>query len=379
MLLKFAASLILASSFLLSGVHAAAGTSCAVSTTTAPTTTSAPPKTTTSKSTATPKPTNAGLPPLPTFPKTFKNPIKPGTGADPWVIYSKKYDTYYLIQSAGGGLKVHSSRDLTTFGQNVTKVWSTPKDMTGVWAPELDYIDNNWYIYVAIQTTKENASHRMFVLKGTSDDPQQPFKMVGKITSPDDNWAIDGTVMQYKPNGALYFIWSGWKDTKSGNEQNLYIAKMCGPTKICSDRVLLHEPKQKWQRSGSSGVNEGPEILVHGDRTFLVYSAAGSWTDNYCLALMGIDGGKDPMSPKNWWRLDDRPVMSSSDTALAPGHASFTTDRKGTPYVVYHAVDHKGAGWSGRTIRTQSFKWNKDGSPWFPQPVGFNTSLPHPA
>ena len=68
-----------------------------------------------------------------------------------------------------------------------------------------------------------------------------------------------------------------------------------------------------WQQSGGQGVNEGPEILVNNGRTFLVYceyklwsfvdmqllihaetAAAGSWTPNYCLAFMGIDGGADP-------------------------------------------------------------------------------------
>ena len=74
--------------------------------------------------------------------------------------------------------------------------------------------------------------------------------------------------------------------------------------------------------------------------------------------MMGINGGADPRTfppaspshtvhlahlylppvvPSNWWRLDDRPVMSSSSAAFGPGHASFPYDRNGVPYVVYHA------------------------------------------
>lgn len=132
-----------------------------------------------------------------------------------------------------------------------------------------------------MQTTDNNDSHRMYVLKGTSQDPTQAFDLVGKVSTSDDNWAIDGTVMQYEPNGKLYFIWSGWTDPGNGGEQQLYIAEMCSPVQICSDRVLLHEPKNDWQRSDGQGVNEGPEVLVNNGRTFLVYSAAGSWSDNY--------------------------------------------------------------------------------------------------
>ena len=53
--------------------------------------------------------------------------------------------------------------------------------------------------------------------------------------------------------------------------QHLYIAQMDGPTKLIGERVLLHSPTESWMRSGDSGVNEGPEILVHEGRTFLTY------------------------------------------------------------------------------------------------------------
>jgi GH43 family beta-xylosidase len=142
---------------------------------------------------------------------------------------------------------------------------------------------------------------------------------VSEISAPDNNWAIDGTVLQYQ-NGQKYFVWSGWADVSSPNTQNLYIAQMDSPTHISSDRVLLHEPKPSWQKSELNGnlmsVNEGPQIIENNGRTFLVYctsqhysiwmlhptstkhplllAAAGSWTDDYCLALMGIDRGQDP-------------------------------------------------------------------------------------
>ncbi|KAH7103755.1 Arabinanase/levansucrase/invertase [Auriculariales sp. MPI-PUGE-AT-0066] len=312
--------------------------------------------------------------PLPDFPPTYNNPIKPGHAADPWVIYHKETDTYYMAQSKKGTrLVIHASRDLTSFDEQGVTVWTPPADIKEIWAPELHFIDGIWYIYVAMDHGN-NADHRMFVFKSTSSDPTQSFELVGKITSPDDNWAIDGTVFRYTPNGKLYFVWSGWSDEP-------YIAEMCSPTEICSERVLLHEPNFDWQKSGDSGVNEGPEILKHDGRWFIVYSAAGSWSDDYCLALMGIDNGADPMNASNWWRLDDRPVMwkNPDGGVWAPGHASFTTARDGNPYVVYHAIAAKGAGWDGRSARAEAFGWNLDGSPAFPRPVGFNVSLHHPA
>ncbi|KAH7091897.1 Arabinanase/levansucrase/invertase [Auriculariales sp. MPI-PUGE-AT-0066] len=347
-----------------------------------------------SSSTPAPAPEPASTAP-PKFPAKFTNPIKPNTGSDPWVIYSKKKDTWYLAKSAGGGVQITATRDLAWFDsdKNGTSVWKAPKTMHNLWAPELHHIDGNWYIYAALDDGK-NANHRMYVLKGSDpNDPTKPFKLVGKITSPDDNWAIDGTVFQYtygnrtKPD--LYFIWSGWPKKDAGFPQNLYIAKMCSPTKICGNRALLHTPNAAWQKSGGKGVNEGPEMLHHKfkdsdgktkERWFLTYSAAGSWTDDYSLGLMGLDGGKDPMNPKNWWSIDDRPVFwkNPEQKVWGPGHASFTTDRKGDNYIVYHAVSKSGNGWTNRTMRAEKFKWNKDGSPWFPRPSKLGTQLPHP-
>ncbi|MBR2609514.1 ABC transporter permease subunit, partial [Desulfovibrio sp.] len=80
---------------------------------------------------------------------------------------------------------------------------------------------------------------RMFVLKGTSQDPTDPFVMMGQITDPSDQWAIDGTVLQYKDE--LYFVWSGWYG-EDRIQQNLYLAHMSDPCTIDSERVMLSFP-----------------------------------------------------------------------------------------------------------------------------------------
>ena len=47
-----------------------------------------------------------------------------------------------------------------------------------MWAPELHYINGRFYIYVAMAQNGDNASHRMYVLQGTSTtDPLRPFNV----------------------------------------------------------------------------------------------------------------------------------------------------------------------------------------------------------
>ena len=44
-------------------------------------------------------------------------------------------------------------------------------------------------------------------------------------------------------------------------------------------------------------VNEGPEILRRGNRIFVVYSAAGCWTDNYSMGMLTADAGSNLLDP----------------------------------------------------------------------------------
>ena len=123
-------------------------------------------------------------------------------------------NTYYLLYTTGSNVQVTASSNLAEWAETGTVVYTPPSPYTDVWAPELHYIDGTFYIYVAMAQNGDNSQHRMYVLEGTSaTDPTQPFEvgslvpwqsrcvadcdlqMVGQITSPDDNWAIDGTVL----------------------------------------------------------------------------------------------------------------------------------------------------------------------------------------
>ncbi len=42
-------------------------------------------------------------------------------------------------------------------------------------------------------------------------------------------------------------------------------------------------------------VNEGPEILKHNNKLFLIYSASGCWTDTYALGMLSAGADADLM------------------------------------------------------------------------------------
>ncbi|MCI8360346.1 MAG: family 43 glycosylhydrolase [Clostridiales bacterium] len=296
---------------------------------------------------------------------TFTNPIA-DTGNDPWVtLHEGKY--YYCY--ASGGVQVAAFDNLPAIGQAAgSLVWKPPAGTAyskELWAPELHYLDGAWYIYVAADDG-DNANHRMYVLKGASQDPTQPFELVGKIAPPEDFWAIDGTVLEYKER--LYFVWSGWEDTEN-LWQDLYIAPMSDPCTISGSRVRISTPEYPWERVGNPMVNEGPAALTRGGVLHIVYSASGSWTDDYCLGLLTLTGD-DPLDPKAWEKAP-KPILSKSETVFGPGHCSFTTSPDGKEtFIVYHANTESGTGWGGRKVFAQKVEWDKEKKPVLGEPAG---------
>lgn len=282
-------------------------------------------------------------------------------GDDPWVV--EHNGSYYYCWSEGG-VKVAKIDNLDQINKkNGKQVFSSGESYHNVWAPELHYIDGAWYIYVAMcHNSTENADHRMYVLKGTTQDPTDPFRMVGQVKESSNCWAIDQTVFQYK--GELYTVWSGWPNQDNAN-QYLYIAHMKNPTTIDSDRVLISTPSKGYETvTTGPSVNEGAAVLVQDDRVIVVYSANGSWTDDYLITAVYCDDG-DLLNPKSWTKLD-HPILSKGVNNYGPGHCSFTTAMDGSLWMIYHANLQSGTGWNGRSVRIQPMVW-KDG---IPTPVG---------
>ena len=295
---------------------------------------------------------------------TFQNPIVPTPHADPWVLYEDGA-YYYCFSRAGNSVCVARADRLCDIGTaEPVCVYTAPEGTVGsnnYWAPELHRFGDTWVIYVAADDGR-TAQHRMYAL--SSDGPQNPFRMVGQVTSPDDHWAIDGTVLTHC--GKLYFVWSGWEGDVDVSQQ-LYIAPMSDPFTVCGERVCISCPEHDWERHGNPTVNEGPAALYCGDTTHLVYSASGSWTDDYCLGLLTLVG-EDPLDPAAW-KKHPQPVFSKAETAYGPGHCSFTVSPDGKRrFIVYHANEVSGSGWRGRSVRAQEFTC-ENGVPVFGTPV----------
>lgn len=321
--------------------------------------------------------------------RTFSNPLLP-SGADPWSIY--KDGVYYYTHTFGNKLVLWKTKSLADLQTAPQKTVFLPPQGTGyskgLWAPELHFINNKWYLYFAADSGR-NESHRIWVLENSSRDPLQgQWTLKGKVADSTDKWAIDASVFQH--NGRWYMIWSGWEGDENG-QQNLYIAKLKNPWTIEGGRHRISSPTLDWETHGDLhdannpphvNVNEGPQFLQHGNKVFIVYSASGCWTDFYALGMLTADANSNLLDSLSWHK-NPEPVFRASPAngVYAPGHNSFFQSPDGTEdWILYHANSQPGQGCGGhRSPRAQRFTWNADGTPFFGKPVSTGEPLPLPS
>jgi GH43 family beta-xylosidase len=301
------------------------------------------------------------------------------SGADPWVL--RHGNEYLYCHSTGDAVWVRRASSLTGLAKAKSVLaWRGPAGgpfSKELWAPELHATDSGWVIYVAADDG-HNHNHRMVALVRRNSDPCGEYEFHGKLALEPDRWAIDGTLLRH-PDRGLFFVWSGWEG-KENVAQYLYICPMRDPLTISGPRVLISSPTFPWEQRGAGGpdklptINEGPQVLQRDGWVHVAYSAAGSWSDHYCLGLLSLPPGADPLDPAAW-RKASAPVFESTVGIKAPGHASFAVDSAGTHWIVYHSARRPGSGWD-RQVRLQPFRWNGAqpvfGAPGIP-------SLPPPA
>ncbi|KAH8682436.1 glycosyl hydrolase [Xylariales sp. PMI_506] len=294
-----------------------------------------------------------------------------------YTLTSESTPDPFMTFTAGNKVEIWSSEGLADFGIKAKKqvVWTPPpltEHSADLWAPELHAIRGRWYIYyAAAHPARGNKSHRMYVLGGgpASGDPTRcQWEFLGRIKNLQDQWAIDGTIMQ--TNQDLYMIYSGWPlgdASESDLIQELFIVKLADPTHAASQPVKISAPEFAWEftndGNGAHGINEGPQFLLspHGKWKGIVYSCAGSWTHEYKMATLEWNG-QDPMKQTSWVKGVE-PLLQAPKQGLGlwgPGHGSFVCLGQDI-LCVFHGTDRPTDGWDNRKARCQLVAFTDQG------------------
>lgn len=278
-----------------------------------------------------------------------------GNGADPWIL--KQDSMYYYTKTTGNNITLYRSPHLTAVAAGESQVvCQADHTLENFWAPELHRLDHTWYVYFAANPYDSDI-HKMYVLVNTNEDPFVGEWECMEMEGMDDKFAIDGTVLEL--DGSRYFIWSGWEGYENV-QQNLYLAEMVSPTRVMEEKILLSKPEYDWELHGKPLINEGPQVLVRNNTVNLVYSASGSWTDDYCLGLLTTAADSFVKDPSVWTK-EKEAIFQRTDEIYGPGHNGFAQSVDGSEdYIVYHAARWGGSGWN-RSIRLQKIGFDENG------------------
>ncbi|WP_329416187.1 family 43 glycosylhydrolase [Streptomyces sp. NBC_00704] len=316
-----------------------------------------------------------------TSPHTFTNPLSQH-GPDPWLTYYNGF--YYLATTTWNSTvtmrKASTLAGLATAADQVVFHLSRPNGAGTMWAPEFHLLDGpggkRWYFYyTAGREPYDLGTQRIHVLESAGLDPMGPYTFKADLLDPaqDDTWELDPSILRL--DGRLYLL-----GTFYNGSQPMFIRPLSNPWTASGTRRVLSTPTYGWETVGGA-VNEGGEVLQHGGRTFIVYSAGHCSTPDYKLGMLTYNGG-DPLDSSSWVKSPN-PVFqrSNANGVYGPGHNGFFTSPDGTEdWMVYHANSSAGGGCDmNRTTRAQKFTWKADGTPDFGTPAALGTPLTSPS
>lgn len=294
-----------------------------------------------------------GLFQLPFIPgEEYDKPIDSDDGGDPFIVEDNG-NTYYTF-TTGGGIdirKIAAYNDTAVIEQK-TVYWAGNDGIDSqIWAPEIHKIGDRWYIIAcalfrkncvekgSMPEAKNSEEHDDyyrygFVLESKTEDifGEYEFK---SILAPDGLNNIDGTYLQ--KDGKLYYVFSAYVDIA---HQCLHICEMENPYTVKSSSVMISRPEYKWEKNGWY-VNEGPAVLYKNNKIYIVYSASGYSSGEYCMGMLTLKND-DVMKPKSWVKSINKIYAKKPyDNIYHTGHCSFLYRDNGEIIMVYHATDNK--------------------------------------
>lgn len=307
--------------------------------------------------------------------QTLINPIIEQR-ADPH-IYRHSDGYYYFTASVPeyDRIEIRRARSIAELATSseLINAWYKPDEgpySDLIWAPELHFIDNCWYVYFAAAPSREIVDglfqHRMYAISNSNANPiSDNWVFAGQIDSGMDTFCLDATAFSHQ--GRNYYVWAQKENGITGNS-NLYIAELETPLILKTPPQRLSIPEFDWEQRGF-WVNEGPSVLHRHGKFWMTYSASAT-DENYCMGLLWADEDSDLLDPSSWHK-SARPVFATNWQlkVYGPGHNSFTRDEHGNDLLVYHARDYTEIEgdplWDpNRHTRVKVLEW-QDGQPHF--------------
>ncbi len=278
----------------------------------------------------------------------YQNPVKRGFFPDPSVV--RVNDDYYMVNSTFQyfpAIAISHSKDLVhweTIGHAITENeyldLSDILDSRGIWAPDISYYNNKFYIFATLRHNDDNVPMRSQLMM-CSDKPEGPY---GKpVILPVDN--IDPSHF-VDDDGKHYMI----------------IAPGITVVPLSDDCTkVIGEPVQVWAGTGER-CPEGPHILKKDGWYYAILAEGGTGYGH------GINVGRSRSLFGTYEACPYNPVMRQTDPdALIQrtGHGKLVQTQNGDWYCTYLCGRRNGGNYTtiGRETALDPVTWTEDG--WF--------------
>ncbi len=301
--------------------------------------------------------------------RTYQNPVSRSfadTFADPSIIEAKDgwwyaYSTADPLRAgdAPGIMHIARTRNFvdwdyrgTVFDETNRPSWATPE--SGLWAPDIRYIDGQYVIYYTVTDTTADEG------EGRPDD-----SAIGVATSPTPTgpWTPGNAPVVAPRAGNGGYLWtfdpSGFTDVDG--KRYLYYGSYNGGvfvTRVSDDGLrAVGEPQQV----AINDKFEGSYVVRHGGYYYFMGSSANCCAGPSTGYSLFSGRSRSPMGPF----VDADGISLTASRAggtimttqngnrwIGAGHHAIATDHAGRDFVVYHALDRN--------------------EPWLDEPFGVN-------
>lgn len=302
------------------------------------------------------------------------------------MVFDPVTSYYYALFTRGTRVELYRSRHAATVvSDGDFRVVYTPNgERDGIWgdiwAPEMHRAPNGrWYIYTSGRMCSEPSEKRLFILEGPADDPFEGEWIFRGKPAP-DTFSIDPTV--YTDSDGTQYLCSSRVDPQYG--QVLDICDLINPYTRGNRQATIARAELDWELVppyvGQAAIVEGAFFVKRNGRLFIIYSANGCWSDDYCLGVLEHTGGS--LCDAANWKKHPTPLFTHGNDVFGPGHASFfSSPDESELWCAYHGMreHNETVTPAPRYFHIQRVRFDDSGFPVMDPPAGYEAEMPVPA
>lgn len=313
------------------------------------------------------------------------NPLSQQNFSDPFITFDKVTGYYYFLASCQcDKMSIYRSKHLynliTKADYEIVYECGNNQVFGPMWAPEMYKIKDRWYIFTSCQEKyNENTfaeRKRLLILKSKSEDPFDGFEFYSK---PDTSlFAIDPTFAVIDDK---YYICYSKVDEET--QQVLEIREMDDALNFTNHVSVIAKAELPWEKVKGYDkytIVEGAFFLKRNNKLYIIYSANGCWSDDYCLGVLEYLGGD--ICDKNNWKKHPEPLFKKGNDVYGVGHASFfnSPDNKEV-WCAYHALAQSNPSLeeTKRCTSVQKISFDENDFPVMGEPIRVNEEMNPPS